>query len=212
MQYNQRPSLMLVGDSISVQLEPWLRKYLDGRILILPREGREEALANPDLPAGANGGDSNRVLESLRQKLDAEKLRPDFTLLNCGLHDIKRSGKTGEIQVPPGLYRENLEAICELFSSHGIRFAWIRTTGLVEAVHNSKPSLQFHRFEADHKEYDAIASAVMEVRRIPRLDLKAVSGDYKPEVFMDHVHFTDEVRSRQGAFLAGWLEREFLST
>ncbi len=201
---------MLVGDSISVQYEPWLRKYVENRISIIPREGREEAMANPDMPCGANGGDSNRVLESLRKKLAGEKLHPDFTLLNCGLHDMKRNVQTGEIQVPLSLYRENLEAICELFSLHKLRFAWVRTTGLVDEVHNSKHSKPSHRFEADHREYDSIAKEIMESRKIPQLDLKAVSGNYEPEVYMDHVHFTDEVRSLQGAFLAGWLEREFL--
>lgn len=210
MKNDQRPSLMLVGDSISVQMEPWLRKYVEGRVSILPREGREEAMANPDLPTGANGGDSNMVLESLRQKLVTEKLRPDFTLLNCGLHDIKRHPETREIQVPSPLYRENLEAICELFSARGLRFAWIRTTGLVNEIHNSKHTKQFQRFEADHKEYDSIAVEVMAARKILCLDLKTVSGNYTPEVYIDHVHFSDEVRSLQAAFLAGWLEREFL--
>jgi len=89
------PRLLLIGDSISVHYAPYLEDCLRGRFTLLNREGAAAALADLDVPLGANWGDSSRILERLRSTGLLEAARADLALVNCGLHDIKRLDPNG---------------------------------------------------------------------------------------------------------------------
>ena len=53
--------VLLIGDSISLDYGPEVRRAVRSDIEIFSKPGTEEAYKNLDLPIGGNGGDSARV-------------------------------------------------------------------------------------------------------------------------------------------------------
>jgi len=196
------PKLHVLGDSISMHYGPHLQRQLAGSGWDYSR--KEGAPGDINLGGGANGGDSFCVLEYLRACATAGR-HWDLLLVNCGLHDIKTDPASGVRQVPEATYRTNLQAVVAAGTAVAGRVAWIRTTHVVDALHNTRSSA-FHRHDADHRRYNAVADEVMAAAGIPTIDLerltRACGGD---EVFCDHVHFAEWVRPIQAAFIAGWL-------
>lgn len=197
------PSLFVIGDSISMQYGPQLERFLGPGWRYDRKRGTEDIEA--DTPAwrqGANGGDSDRVLAWLRERCAADDFRPDVLLFNCGLHDLKLDADAPGLQVPPERYRANLEAVVGLIPT-GVRPVWVRTTPVDEAQHAAlKP---FRRREADVVAYNQIADTVMTAAGIPLVDLYGFSRTFGPEAFTDGVHFREEYRPLQGAYIAGVL-------
>lgn len=133
---------------------------------------------------------------------------PTLLLVNCGLHDIKRDLKTGSIQVDAQAYADNLHSIVETGRKLCTTLCWIRTTPVDEKIHN-RPQSTFHRFGRDCEEYNTIADAIMDAAGVPSIDLTRFTDQIGDEsgnsVYIDHVHFTEEIRRRQAAFIAGWI-------
>ncbi|WP_159888406.1 SGNH/GDSL hydrolase family protein [Paenibacillus puerhi] len=197
--------LFIVGDSISIQYGPYLKKMVEHRFHYDRKRGEKEALEDLDNPVGANGGDSSMVLEYLKRERD-QGVRYDLLLVNCGLHDIKTEPVTGEKQVPQTQYRVNLEQIVHIAQDMAQALIWIRTTDAVEDLHNSRMA-SFHRYHEDVVAYNAIADEIMTHHEVPRLDLYSFTRAFGTTAYRDHVHFTEEVCRLQAAFLAGCLER-----
>ena len=84
------------------------------------------------------------------------------------------------------------------------RLVWIRTTPCDERVHN-RPGMDFHRFAADCDAYNAAADAVMAAAGVPVIDLHTFTRNLGPDLYCDHVHFHEQVREKQAAFIAGWV-------
>lgn len=200
------PLVYVIGDSISIQYGPYLEQALAGMFRYDRKSGEAEAFLNLDVPLGANAGDSARVLDFLRASLETGNFHPDILLMNCGLHDIKRTPQTGAIQVPLELYEANLRQIAELCRNAMLRLVWVRSTPVVDQVHNSRLS-QFHRFAADLLAYNDRADKIMKSAGIPTIDLFTFTRrlGQDADLFCDHVHFRDEIRQKQGCFLAGRL-------
>ena len=197
------PRLYVIGDSISIQYGPYLQQYLKDAWIYARKEGEHEALLNLDNPIGANGGDSSRVLEFLRGM--GGRIEADVMLINCGLHDIKISNATGRQQVPLEAYGANLRAIIALVRNTGIRPVWARTTPVDDATHNNRPNMDFKRFAADVKSYNALADDIMAALDVPPIDLFVFTRNIGVELFCDHVHFRENIRTLQAAYIAGWL-------
>jgi lysophospholipase L1-like esterase len=201
------PTLHIVGDSISMQYGPWLEKFLANTAWRYSR--KEGPVSSIDHGGGANGGDSSHVLGYLRD-CAAAKRHWDLLIVNCGLHDIKTDPVTKTRQVSDAHYRDHLEAIVALAPTLADRLLWIRTTPVVDAVHQ-RHSAAFHRHHADQQRVNAIAGDVMLAHAIPAIDLDhvtralATADGNIDHVFCDHVHFTDPVRQIQAACIAGWL-------
>jgi len=81
---------------------------------------------------------------------------------------------------------------------------WVRTTPVIDERHNRLNTL-FRRFEADVETYNAIADRIMREHTVPIIDLFTFTRNLGSDVYVDHVHFTDEVRAQQAAFIAGCL-------
>lgn len=198
------PRLFVIGDSISIQYGPHLERFLQG-IYHYDRKrnsGSRKAEADLDQAAGANGGDSDRVLAYLRTRRAENPIEADVLVLNCGLHDIKVEG-TGPRQVPLDEYENNLKEILEESRQGGWKLIWVRTTPVVDEIHNRRASFQRHG--ADVVAYNAVADRVMGEAGVPVVDLFSFTEKFLPEGYCDHVHFTEEVRVAQAAFLAGAL-------
>ncbi|MEM7033233.1 MAG: SGNH/GDSL hydrolase family protein [Chloroflexota bacterium] len=198
--------IYVIGDSISIQYGPYLKQALEGIMTYARKEGEAEAHLNLDNPQGANGGDSSMVLGFLQGLKQSRGLEADILLLNCGLHDIKTNPHTGQKQVPLTHYKQNLQSIIQLVSSWKPRLVWIRTTPCDEAIHNTRPAMQFHRYANDCDAYNGAADRIMTEATIPIIDLHTFTKNLGPDLYCDHVHFHDHIRQQQAAFIAGWLQ------
>ncbi len=198
------PHLFVIGDSISMHYGPYLEKYVQGVWRYDRKSDDGQAAKNLDVPVGANGGDSRMVVEYLRLKLSDKSFRPDVLVLNCGLHDIKRTPNTNKIQVTAEDYRRNLEMIHQLLQARGIALIWLRTTPVEDERHNSR-SKEFKRYARDLDEYNRIADEVMARHKVPMIDLFSFTKTLGSEHFIDHVHYDEAARALQAAHLAGFL-------
>ena len=197
--------IYIIGDSISIQYGPYLKKYLNENIVYSRKEGEEEALLDLDNPQGANGGDSKMVLAFLEALFKSGKLDADYVILNCGLHDIKTNTSTKKQQVPIDEYQQNLKAIIKLFQNSRTKLIWIRTTPCIDKVHNT-PDSKFHRYSIDNNNYNEVADKIMQQANIPSIDLFSFTQKLGSDLFCDHVHFHEHIREKQGIFLAGCME------
>lgn len=204
------PRLFLIGDSISIHYEPFLKGQLKNSIVLESRKDLSEAEANLDVPKGRNGGDSNMVLRYLQAKLSDSLFRPDYIMLNCGLHDIKRLVTDNAYQVDSFTYRKNLEAICVLADARRIPLIWVNSTPVLDTVHNNR-SKKFHRFSSDIKRYNEIANQVFRSHDVPVIDLHSFTESLGREAVIDHVHYSPEGRAQQAAFLSEHIRRLVLN-
>ena len=200
-----RPKLFVIGDSISIQYGPFLEKYLHGTIQYERKQDDGSAEINLDIPMGANGGDSRMVLSYLQTKVKDPNFKPDYLLLNCGLHDIKRNPFSKVIQVEKKEYGVNLNAICKLLKAKNIELIWMRTTPVIDSIHN-KPQMAFFRYDSDVQDYNKIADEIFVKNRIPVIDLYGFTKQLGVEQYADHVHYKEEARSLQAAFIAGFIQ------
>jgi lysophospholipase L1-like esterase len=201
------PRLFVLGDSISIQYGPYLEQYLTGRYHYARKEGTELALQNLDIAQGANGGDSSQVLSYLKAMQANGGILADVLLLNCGLHDLRTIPATDSKQITPDQYKANLLAILETAQEMGLKVVWVRTTPVVDEVHNTgRADTDFHRYAADVDVYNAIADEVMRSKNVSSIDLYTFTRNLGPDVYCDHVHFHEHVREKQAAYIAGWLE------
>ena len=199
------PKLFLIGDSISIQYGPFLKKYLQGKVQFERKVDDGSAEKNLDIPTGANGGDSRMVLEYLRTKVQDPQFTPDYLLLNCGLHDIKRNYESNKIQVSKDEYRKNLEAIFQLLKDKQIQLIWMKTTPVVDSIHNAKQKW-FKRYSADLEVYNKIADEICAKENIPEIDLYDFTKKLGVDQFADHVHYKEHARDLQAAYISGFLE------
>lgn len=198
------PSVFVIGDSISIQYGPFLEQYLQGFWEYDRKRDDGQSSANMDNPAGANGGDSGMVLDYVKIKLQDPVFKPDVLLLNCGLHDIKTPVGTTKKQVFLETYKSNLVQIFDLLTSRGIKLIWVRTTPVDDEQHNSRQQ-SFHRFAADLEAYNEAADAIFQSREVPIIDLYQFTKNLGDDIFIDHVHYSEEVRAKQAAFISGFL-------
>jgi lysophospholipase L1-like esterase len=199
--------LFVIGDSISIQYGPYLERFLGGSFAYDRKRdaaGGAKAEHNLDVPQGANGGDSAMVLAYLKARAAGQPIAADVLLLNCGLHDIKTDPATNAKQVPPDAYARNLRAILAEARRMNLRVVWVRTTPVITEIHNAR-SRSFHRFAADVAAYNAIADEIMAEAKVPVIDLHGFSARFVPAGFIDHVHYSEAVREKQAAFIAGAL-------
>jgi lysophospholipase L1-like esterase len=200
----KRPSVFVIGDSISMQYGPYLQNQLNGFFDYDRKRDDGRGTRNLDNPEGANGGDSGMVLEYLELRLKDPGFKPDILLLNCGLHDIKRNSQSAVIQVDEQRYQRNLEAIYKLAKARNIQLVWLRTTPVVNERHNTRSKV-FHRFDKDVDRYNAIADEVFRKRKVPVIDLYQFTLNLGNDTYIDHVHYNESARALQAAFIAGAL-------
>jgi len=202
--------LFIVGDSISIQYGPYVKALTADYLHYDRKRGEAEALVDLDKPVGANGGDSSMVLAYLLEE-QSKGVQYDVLLVNCGLHDIKTDIVTKEKQISLNEYANNLERIVEIAQTMSRQFIWVKTTDAVEEVHN-KPDSSFHRFHEDVVTYNACADEIMEKHGVPTIDLYTFTRTFGEEAYCDHVHYNEEIRRLQAAYIVGFLDLELNST
>ena len=196
--------VFVIGDSISIQYGPYLDTYL-GEEYVYDRLRREGTpFHSRDTLPIANGQDSRNVLKQVKRLLALPEFQPDILLLNCGLHDIKTDPQSQSQQVPLAEYQTNLDQIFGLIQQRKIPVFWVRTTPVVDSIHN-RPNSSFHRYKTILAQYNAAADSLCSTFSIPQIDLHTFTESLGEGNFVDHVHFSKEVRQLQGAYLAGYV-------
>ena len=192
--------LFVIGDSISLHYEPYLRDFIDS---YYEYDRKGESLERSVNSFDKNGGDSSMVLAYLKKRI-ANGLNVDVIMLNCGLHDIKVYKKTSSHKIPINEYKNNLKEISPLASKCSRRTVWLTTTHVDDEQHR-KHSYDFDRFNADVIAYNEAAAAVFKDAGAAILDLNTFTCKLGKQVFADHIHFDESVREIQGAFIGGFL-------
>ncbi len=203
-------NILLIGDSISLDYGKYLGGFTGPGLHVYGKPGREEAYADLDIPIGGNGGDSRMVLRHLQDLGDSPVLNCDLFVFNCGLHDVKRSRATDQLQVPPEEYVENLHAIIDLMRGRGKPVVFLTSTPTATERYGAIRS--FYRLTEDVPAYNRLAEGVMAERGVPVIDLYAFTralGLEGDDLFRDHTHFTEPVMRLHAAFVAGWLNAYF---
>ena len=200
-----KEKIFLIGDSISVHYTPYLNELLLDNFEFERKEDNGLAEKNLDIPQGANGGNSSMVLEYLKSKLKDEQFGPEYLLLNAGLHDIKRDPTSNNIAIKEDKYRSNLIEIFDLLEGYEIQPIWIKTTPVVDSIHNKK-GMAFFRFAEDVDKYNRIADSICVNRNIPIIDLFGFTKKLGLNEYVDHVHFSEDAREKQAVFIAGFLD------
>ena len=185
--------IFVLGDSISIYYGPFLEKLLKGK-MDYDRKGKDGEVGNINSVSPMNGGDSNNVLEYVRDYLKKEY---DVMLLNCGLHDIKTVETK---QVPEDKYKSNLEEVISLVRGKGKEIIWVNTTPVNDEVHLAKLK-DFKRFNKDVIKYNEIAKEVMDRLNVPVIDLYTFTAGFGKDIYADHVHFLDEICEKQAEFI-----------
>lgn len=195
--------MLLLGDSINLHYGPYLNKQFNKHFIIHSKPGRHEALRRIDYPVGGNGGDSSMVLEYLKERSEKGELNLDLFVFNCGLHDIKRPVDGENYQVPPEKYEKNLDEILKLSKKHNLKTIFITTTPVDDERHNKVPPAGIKRYNADVILYNEIATKVCEKHDVAIIDLYTFTQGIDEEKYIDHVHFNDNIRKLQSAYIAG---------
>ena len=171
-----KPSAILIGDSICMGYRPHVKQRLLEKVNILGIEG--------------NGGDSGRVLEDL----DEWMINRDADLIhfNCGLHDLKFERDSKAYQQPIDVYEANLRKIVKgLKDRSKACLIWATTTPVIDERHNTVKG--FDRYLRDVKAYNQIATAIMTDAGIPIDDLYYAIQKDSMEACLggDGVHMTE---------------------
>lgn len=196
-------NVFVIGDSISIHYGPFLKKMIKNKFNYDRKRGIHDALVDLDNPVGANAGDSRMVLSYLREEHN-KNTTYDVLLLNCGLHDIRVNRKTHEIQVEIEEYKNNLIEIIKLSKSMSNKLIWVGLTPVVDKIHNSRKE-GFLRYSKDAENYNNAALQIMKEHCVPCIDIYNFTKNLGDDIYFDHVHYKEEVRKLQAAFIAGHL-------
>jgi len=199
--------LFVIGDSISCYYGEYLKPMLAG-VCEYDRKGGTNKLDDlDDCTDGINGGDSSMVLTYLKSVIVMDFFKPDYLLLNCGIHDTKMFDE--KLQVQPEQYSENLKQILDIAKTKNIKVIWVRTTPGNENTPQWKRQ-EIERRCNDIALYNTIADEIMTKNNVPIIDLHRFTVNLGPDIYMneiDSVHFSKKAASLQAAFIAGFISK-----
>lgn len=178
--------LFVIGDSVSIHYGHYLQQITSGKYNYNRING--------------NAGDSRTVLEYINEEKNKNQ-HYDVLLINCGLHDIRVDRYTKKIQIDEEQYRDNLKNIVPLAKEMTHKMIWVNTTPIIDKIHNLRKE-GFLRFDNDVIRYNEVAKEIMQQNNVPIIDLYLFTKNLGNEVLCDHVHFKDDIRSLQGAFIS----------
>lgn len=184
------PVIYSSGDSISLGYWPYLESELWKEANVYYQ--RELAKDMPNI-ALVNNGHANLAYGVLQAAYKNEDFKPDYLMVNFGLHMIGGYSKN-----LPG-YREWVEKFIAFAKEKKVKLIFVNTT----------PYQQSYRPEQNRTiiKFNEVVKAAAEKNNVSVIDLhtcviEAVRelGDIK--VYTDGCHFTDEMKNKQAKFIA----------
>lgn len=197
-----RNKVFVLGDSISMHYGPYLKKMLNGMWDYDRKRDGDITINDLDQPVGGNGGDSSMIFKYIKEHYNELK-EYDVLLLNCGLHDIKTDPDTKGKQISLEQYDINIRESLDLLIRSTVKTIWVRTTPVVDQLHNRIKG--FQRFNKDVESYNHVADEIMKTYDIESIDLYSFTQNLGEDLHYDGVHFNENIRALQAAFIAGWL-------
>ncbi|KLU61553.1 hypothetical protein CEB3_c19850 [Peptococcaceae bacterium CEB3] len=185
-----KKALFAVGDSVSIHYGFYLKQMINDQFIYARKDG-------------ALMCDSRAVLNYLMQE-NSKGVRYDISLVNCGLHDIRIDRHSGDIQVTGEEYEENLKKIVDTLLQMAKKVIWVNITPVIDSLHNARTK-GYLRFSKDVIYYNEISERVMTEQEIPIIDIFSFTKNLGEGIYIDHVHFKEEVRALQAAFISGYL-------
>jgi len=177
------------GDSISLGYWP----YLEGELWKEVNVYYQRELWK-DLPSvrSHNNGHAHQAHASLQVAYKSKDFKPDYVMVNFGLHMIATHGKKQEA------YGQWVQKFIELAKTHDARFIWVTTTPY--ASFRARQNVTIERF-------NAIASKIAKQNEVPVIDLHGCVKELvkklgEKNVYMDGVHFTEDMKKKQAEFVA----------
>ncbi len=162
------PSVLVIGDSISIYYTPFLKKELAGKAVV---------------KHSGHAADTSKGIERIDGYLSKAKGyggKWDVIHFNWGLHDLKKKGT----QVPVDKYAANLRVLVRRMKKTGARLIWATITPVGPGA---------ARRVEDIARYNAAALKVMKEEGVEVNDLHAIAAPRREEIQKDdNVHFKDE--------------------
>jgi len=203
------PRVLLIGDSIRVGYQEFVRRELAGTADV-----RSNQVA---------AGNSRYFLAYLAAWL--QQHQPHVVHVNAGLHDVRRSFETGTLLVPPQEYRRNIHEITRLIRGSEIRDSrpegvtaqviWATTTPIDESKHTATHRLlgDFLRRSVNITSYNATLGQLGADLRFAVNDLHQVVTDAGANTIHtdDGYHFTAAGCALLAAAVARAVRRYLLS-
>jgi hypothetical protein len=199
----EKRKIFVIGDSTSIHYGPYLKKMIKGKFEYDRKRGIEQALTDLDKSIGANAGDSGMVKAYLTEEYE-NHIKYDILLINCGLHDVRIDRALNKVQVELEEYKMNLTKIIEITKTMANKTIWIGSTPVIDEIHNARKAGVL-RYSKDVNAYDIAAKEIMGVYNIPCIDMYNFTKNLGADIYSDHVHFKQEIRELQAAFIAGYL-------
>lgn len=196
-------SVFVIGDSISIHYGPYLKHMIKNKFNYDRKRGIKESLEDLDKPVVSNAGDSFMVLKYLLEE-NKKNVKYDILLINCGMHDIRVEKDLLRKQIDECEYKINVNRIIDLSKHMSNKVIWVTTTPFNEKIHNSRQG-GFLRYSKDIEIYNSIAEEIMTNKNIEYIDLYNFTKTLGEDIHCDHVHFIEEVRKLQYAFISGYL-------
>ena len=184
------PVLYSSGDSISMGYWPYLDADLGAEVNVYYQQELAKDIPQVNL---RNNGHASLAYGVLETAFKNDRFKPAYCLMNCGLHMIAtHQNKVTE-------YGEWIGKLDDLAKQHNARLIWVLTTPYAQSF-RPQQNLVIIKFNQQ-------AIAIAAKRGIPVVDLHActlaaVKDLGEKNVYVDGVHFTDEVKKRQAAFIA----------
>lgn len=202
-------SVYIIGDSISLFYHPFLKEMLKNKAMYYRKGDEKEiqvALHDPNNPFGANGGDSQQVLEYMKQLLEQKQIY-DIVLINCGLHDIRTERNPRKKQIDEKEYEKNINQIIEIGKKIANKVIWITTTHVDDQIHNAREG-GYLRYNKDVIQYNQIAGNVIKQNNIECIDLYDYTKTLEnKQMYRDHIHFKDEISKKQAHFIYQYIDK-----
>ncbi|KIE48196.1 hypothetical protein U732_4010 [Clostridium argentinense CDC 2741] len=120
------------------------------------------------------------------------------------MHDLRRDRESNSVQIEIDEYRRNLKSIVEISKKMANEVIWISLTPIIDEIHNARKAGVL-RYSSDVEKYNEVSTSVMKDGNVKIIDLYNFTKNLGRDIYCDHVHFKDEVRRLQGAFIAGYL-------
>lgn len=200
---NERKRIIVIGDSISLAYGPYLKEMVSNKFDYSTKNTNSDA-GNLDYPTGPNAGDSNMLLNYLKNTINDNCFHNDIFIINCGLHDIKVDINTGKNAIDIKQYALNLDSIFRLLKKTNKPVVWVNSTPVNDNIHNSK-NIGFYRYNKDIILYNQIAEKICLKHNVAIIDLYSFSIGFPTTAYNDHVHYKPEYAKLQSAFIAGFI-------
>lgn len=185
-----RPVVYSSGNSISMGYWPYLEGELHDTMDVYYQ--RELAKDMPDIGL-RNNGHAHLAYAVLQAAYKNERFRPDYILINFGLHMIRTHH--GKVQA----YGDWIAKFAAFAKAHDARMIWVNTTPYQQSFRPAQ--------NETIKAFNAIAAEVAARHGVPVVNLHAcvleqVKAGGDKAVFTDGVHFTEDTKRKQAFFIA----------